>query len=65
MTKNERLIKVFTEKVKLLSDKQCIEIIKAIKIIDAVSEEQADQIIPLREAGFTIEQIAERFGVAL
>jgi len=65
MTKDERLVEVFTEKVKLLSDKQCTELIKAIKVIDAVSQEQGEQIIPFRESGLTIEEIAERFGVAL
>ena len=65
MTKRERQLKEFTEKVKLLSDKQCAELIKAIKVVEAVSHEQGEQIIPLRESGLSIEEIAKKWGVAL
>ena len=65
MTKEERQLNEFTEIVKQLSDEECKKLIKAAKIIQAVPDEQSAQIIPLREAGFSIEQIAERFGVEL
>jgi len=53
------------EAIMRLSAEQCREMLKAAKIINAVSKEQADQLIPLRKSGLTIEQIAERFGVEL
>jgi len=65
MTKNERQLKEISEIIERLSAKQCTELIKAIKIINAVSHEQGVQIISLRESGLSIEEIAKKWGVAL
>ena len=53
------------EAVKMLSDDQCRHMIKVIKVINGVSDEQGDQLIPLRQSGLTIEEIAEKWGVEI
>jgi len=66
MTKEEQQEKRFIELIKRLTDDEVRELHKAMKIIVAVPHEQAMQVNDLRfKDGLSMEQIAERLGVAL